>query len=279
MPREKHLSVEYGTIMATVPAEDPDTGDLFGLSAMFSDAGDDNTVEYIKVSRAAGTARRERLLRVADYGAEAFWHKKWAGRGQSAGHEWYAVSAAQLWPVIEPLARELGLTTPAIGGPNPPPRVIELGCGLSNLSLDLVRHHGLRGIVATDVVQNAVDVLRAAALSAGISPPDLSFALENALSVSYGDGSFSLVLDKGCADFFALSNEGEPLAQLAAYGKEISRIVAPGGYFAMVTAWTEDRRAERARLFHPLKLVSTTEVHRHGPAAEHVLVMWAEPGS
>ena len=46
-----------------------------------------------------------------------------------------------------------------------------------------------------------------------------------------------------------------------------------GGYFAMVTAWTPDRRADRMKLFAPLELVSTTEVHRHGPAAEHVMVM------
>lgn len=76
---------------------------------------------------------------------------------------------------------------------------------------------------------------------------------------------------------FALHDESTALQQLSAYAHEVARLTASGGYFVMVTAWTEDRRIQRQPLFAPLELVGTTVVHRHGPAAEHVLVMRCPP--
>ncbi len=216
---------------------------------------------------AKGSGAEAARLRVSDYGAEEFWHQRWAPDAV-AGYEWYTVSAAELWPVLQPLASELGLLEPLSYGAAP--RAIELGCGLSRISLDLAANHGVQGILATDVVPQAVEVLRATAAKEGLGPPAVDFAVENALRTSYADRSFVLVLDKGCADMFALNSDE---TQLATYAAEAARLTSKGGYCVVVTAWDASRREERCKLFAPLQLVSTVLVHQHGPAQTNVMVM------
>ena len=249
-----------------------------GLDGMFGGAGDDDegvTEVTRQVSQRVGPeasvapgATSERL-RVAEFGAEEFWHGRWDGEGDA--HEWFTVDAGALWPVLQPLAAQLGLARPIEGGE--PPRIVELGCGLSRLSLDLALHHGLQGIVATDLVPRCVEVGRAAAAKEGLGPPVLDFRVEDALATSFADGAFALVLDKGCADVFALSDDATALQR---YAKEAARLTAAGGFCVLVTAWTAERRAERLRLFAGLSHVSTTMVHSHGPAAEHMVVLRRE---
>lgn len=248
-----------------------------GLIGLFSAAGDDDVGEEDVVrqvaagsSEAAPAPSSSEKLRVSDYGDEDFWHTRWDADGD-AGYEWYTVSAAELWPVLQPLSSELRLQEPlAIGAA---PRIIELGCGLSRVCLDLAKDHRLHGIVATDIVPQAVDVLRAAAADEGLVPPTISFAVENCLKTSYADGSFALVLDKALADSLALSKDPSHLVDYAA---EAARLTAPGGYCAVVTAWDAKRRAERCKLFAPLKLVQTALVHRHGPASTHMMLLRRE---
>ena len=263
--------------------EDLDSdGDDEGLGGMF--AVDEDDYVDVDVARAAaapavagapaGAAGLEEAsserLRVSDYGAEKFWHTRW-DPDADAGYEWYTVSAAELWPVLQPLAHELRLLDPVPDSDGAArQRVAELGCGLSRLCLDLALNHEMQGLLATDVVPQAVEVLRATAAKEGLSPPTVDFAVENALCTSYADRSFKLVLDKGCADMFALNNDA---GQLVTYAAEAARLTADGGYCVVVTAWDLERRVERCKLFAPLRLVSTTLVHQHGPAQTNVMVM------
>ena len=165
-----------------------------GLDGMFGDAGDDDegvTEVTRQVSQRVGPeasaapgATSERL-RVAEFGAEEFWHGRWDGEGDAHGG----------------------------GGGN-----------------------------------------------AGL------FLAEA--------GRFSrLLLDKGCADVFALSDDATALPK---YAREVVRLTAAGGFCVLVTAWTAERRQERLRLFAGLTHVSTTMVHSHGPAAEHMVVLRRE---
>ena len=77
---------------------------------------------------------------------------------------------------------------------------------------------------------------------------------EDATKTSFADGSFALVIDKGCADMFALSDD---VGTLGRYFAEVVRLLRVGGVFAIVTAWTPERRAERLGPL-PLKLVSSS---------------------
>ena len=206
-------------------------------------------------------------LRVSDYGAEEFWHQRWDANA-AAGYEWYTVSAAELWPVLRPLCAELRLCEPL--PQRAAPRAVELGCGLSRICLDLAGTYGVAGLVATDMVPQAVEVLRGAAQKEGLHPPALDFAVENALRTSYADRSFLLVLDKALSDSLALNSDE---TQLATYAKEAARLTAEGGYCVVVTAWDAARREERCKLFAPLQLVSTVLVHQHGPAQTNAMVL------
>ena len=251
-----------------------ETGDLCLWSSRLFEEDDTAYVDVTVASAAAEPGRdrgRERQrcgeLRVSDYGAEEFWHTRWNANSH-AGYEWYTVSAAELWPVLRPLCIELRLCAPLPEGSAP--RAVELGCGLSRICLDLAATYGVVGLVATDVVPQAVEVLRTAAQTEGLHPPTLDFAVENALRTSYADRSFALVLDKGCADMFALNSDE---TQLATYAREAARLTAEGGYCVVVTAWDAARREERCKLFAPLRLLSTVLVHQHGPAQTNVMVM------
>jgi hypothetical protein len=120
---------------------------------------------------------------VSEYGAEEFWHQRWSGHDQA--YEWFTVGAAKIWPALQPVVESLGLTRGGRsggggggggggfvggGGENrdghSEPRAIEMGAGLSRLSIDLAVHHGVRGIVITDVVPHAVETLRQLAAEA-----------------------------------------------------------------------------------------------------------------
>jgi hypothetical protein len=131
-------------------------------------------------------------LRVSDFGAEGFWHGRWSGCHQD--YEWFSVGASAMWPALLPVAADLGLCRPL--APGEPPRAIEMGAGLSRISLDLVLHHGVQGIVVTDVVPHCIEVGRRFAEEEGVQPPVISFAVEDATNTSYSDSSFRLVLDK-----------------------------------------------------------------------------------
>jgi hypothetical protein len=279
------------------------------------------------------TAAARASSSVSEYGAEEFWHQRWSGHDQA--YEWFTVGAAKIWPVLQPVVESLGLTrwrggrSGGGGGGggggsenrdgHSEPRAIELGAGLSRLSIDLAVHHGVRGIVITDVVPHAVETLRqlaaeavaaaassakAAAVTAAVGAaggggadddgssgdddPDtfhsLSFAVvrqqlptlclhgsgsidlrlasvercpshqsqEDATRTSFADGSFALVIDKGVADTFALSDDAGTLGR---YLAEVVRLLRVGGVFAVVTAWTAERRAQRLGPPLPLKLV------------------------
>ena len=269
--------------------DDGEFGDLFavdeedwadGVNVSRADGLVEKNLSEAKEAASTELSQQMRTLRVSDYGEEGFWHGRWgADVAGDAAYEWFTVGAAVLAAALRGVTQELGLAKPL--APGQPPRVIELGCGLSRISLDLVLSEGWHGVVATDIVPRCVEVGREFAARAGVGPPQLDYAVQDSAATSYANGAFQLVLDKGMADCFALRSEdyaedtGERKA-LIAYLGEVRRLLKPGGYFAVVTAWTPDRRRawlQEGAMGAAMELVSTTVVHRDGPAAEHLLIM------
>jgi len=109
---------------ATMPPPPPaneegDGGGIFG--DMFENCGEyesslcdvDRVVAAVSVADSSSQKRlgSSARLRVSDYGAESFWHGRWEGEHEQA-YEWFSVTAAAMWPALQPVANELGLLRP-----------------------------------------------------------------------------------------------------------------------------------------------------------------------
>lgn len=180
---------------------------------------------------------RHRLLRAGEVGGQArraakFWDWFYGSRLQkpegsqverpeAAGTEWISQPGALLPKLLEAFH------------PRCPGTILEIGCGNSSLAQQL--HEKLGGaMLAVDISEAALR--RAAERAAGRS--GLRFAVADATDLGhlFKDGDVGAVVDKGLADtlqFRARTRESRALRR--ALFAEVSRILAPGGVYAMVT--------------------------------------------
>jgi len=118
-----------------------------------------------------------------------------------------------------------------------PPVALDVGCGAGVITSFLASH--LRLGVGLDIAPGAVRQARLAA------PDGPRFLVGDALSLPFRDGSFGMVVDRGCMHSI-------PRSLWAEYFREVARVLAPGGsfhlYYAQPIPPLLTRRGVKARV-------------------------------
>eukprot|EP00727_Mastigamoeba_balamuthi_P006335 m51a1_g2321 hypothetical protein (213) ;mRNA; f:497393-498146 len=161
-------------------------------------------------------------------GRADYWERWYATQRQTGTTEWYA-SYADLAPV---LARSCAAFERSRC------RVLVAGCGTSLLGQQMAAD-GYARVVNVDFSESAV----AEMLARTDLPPNVAYERADVTQLPYAEGSFELVVDKGCAD--SMLDGGTPASAAAASAmmRELRRVLVPGGLVVVVTPDAE--RAER----------------------------------
>lgn len=113
--------------------------------------------------------------------------------------------------------------------------VMNLGCGNSRIAEELY-NDGFKDIMNIDISQTAIDKM--SAKFAGILA--LKFVKMDMLQMSFADGSFDFILDKGTLDaLYTGSSELVP-----AVVAQVFRVLRPGGLFVSMTFGTPKTRRD-----------------------------------
>ncbi|MBN9320184.1 MAG: SAM-dependent methyltransferase [Caulobacterales bacterium 68-7] len=133
---------------------------------------------------------------------------------------------AALHPVLERMNRPVGEATAARAGVAPGDRVLDVGCGTGDTSLDLARRAGHDGrCLGVDISATLLDSARKAADAAGVA--NVAFLEADAQTHAFAPGSFDVVYSRFGVMFF-----DDPDAAFA----NLRRAAAPGGRLAF-TCW------------------------------------------
>lgn len=108
----------------------------------------------------------------------------------------------------------------------PESRILMLGCGNSDLS-EKMYLAGYENIVNVDISSHVLDLLRARLQQA---MPKMSWTQMNVNDLTFADGEFDVVLDKGTLDAIEAN---KPLTKAAS--SEVHRVLRPGGQLLSVT--------------------------------------------
>jgi SAM-dependent methyltransferase len=159
-----------------------------------------------------------------------------------------------------------------LGGLKPDERVLDLGCGIGRMALPLTRYLDGGRYVGLDVVADGIEWCRA---NIGARHPAFRFAhldLHHPIYNPIGRGRTSevrLPLPDACVDFAFMTSvlTHLPSTEVAAYAREVRRVLAPGGRL-LVTAFLLNPpsraalAAGRAALAFPVD-AATREVELH----------------
>jgi len=141
-----------------------------------------------------------------------YWNKQ-------AGPKWVAESA-RMDAMLEPL----GLAAIERAAPRPGERVLDVGCGLGQTTLQLAARVGAKGdVLGIDISTPMLEGARARARAAGVT--QVRFELADAQTHSFAPASFDLVFSRFGVMFFA-----DPVAAFA----NLARAVRPGGRLVFV---------------------------------------------
>lgn len=162
------------------------------------------------------------------YDSVEFWDCRYAT--DSAAFEWYAE------PGTAAAAAAVAAAVTAAAPATTPPRVLDVGCGTSELA-DRLAASGHR-VTAIDASEVAIDVARARSRPPLPEGAALTFQVADATALPYPDASFDVVVDKGTADAIDCGGGDAAVALL----REAARVVAPGGAIVMVSCRVPARR-------------------------------------
>jgi len=166
---------------------------------------------------------------------------------------YWNAGAGETWASLqERLDRQLaplGQKAEAALAPKPGERILDIGCGAGQTSLELAEAVGSEGVVlGVDISQPLIDVARRRSASV----PGLSFQLADAETESFPTGAFDGAFSRFGVMFFA-----NPVAAF----RNIARALKPGGRLAFV-CW----RTPQENLFMSLPLAAASAVLPPSPS-------------
>ncbi|XP_063234248.1 eEF1A lysine and N-terminal methyltransferase homolog isoform X1 [Bacillus rossius redtenbacheri] len=167
-----------------------------------------------------------------EFSQQEYWNTFFKKRGSKA-FEWYGE-----YPEL------CGLLHKYI---KPKDAVLVIGCGNSVLSADLY-DVGYRNITNIDISHVVVRQMRE---SQGKDRPDMAYLQMDALDMTFPDGRFSAVLDKGTLDALMPDDSGEAVARVDKLFLGLDRVLRVGGRYVCVSLLQEHILRELLGFFPP----------------------------
>lgn len=157
--------------------------------------------------------------RNSDYGSVEYWDKRYKHERE---YEWLA-APLDILPLLKPTLCQLPKH----------PRILQLGCGNSQLSVELHKA-GYTNMVNIDISSVCVANMKE-------EYPELSFLEMDMTRLSFSDNSFDLVVEKATIDSLLvdakspwnMSSPGHKLVSKAL--REVKRVLKPSGLFLSIT--------------------------------------------
>ncbi|XP_069885818.1 endothelin-converting enzyme 2 isoform X3 [Dipodomys merriami] len=171
----------------------------------------------------APTPQPELPERNFEYCEVQYWDQRYRCAADSAPYEWFG-DFSSFRALLEPELR-------------PEDRILVLGCGNSALSYELFRG-GFPNVTSVDYSSVVVAAMQARYAHV----PKLHWETMDARALSFSNGSFDVVLEKGTLDAL-LAGERDPWT-VSSEGvhtvdqvlSEVSRVLVPGGRFISMTS-------------------------------------------
>ncbi|XP_059608675.1 eEF1A lysine and N-terminal methyltransferase homolog [Phlebotomus argentipes] len=151
-----------------------------------------------------------------EFGEKEYWNRFFKQRGKS-NFEWYG----EYLELAELLHKYV----------KPADEVLVVGCGNSSLSANLF-DVGIRKMSSIDI--SPVVIKQMKQMHAG-QRPELEFLQMDATSMSFEDGKFSVVLDKGTLDALMTDDSEETMEIVRKYWSEVIRTLRLGGRFICIS--------------------------------------------
>lgn len=186
----------------------------------------DETLDRLEVVREALFPKDGRATGKSRFGDAEYWDERYA-RMRTERFDWYGTwnsdSKVKLKQHVMPLLR------------SPVTSVLNVGCGNSRFAEELYKD-GHSDVVSIDISQKVIDSMseRLTAVKA------LRFLQMDATNMSFGDGSFDIVFEKGTLDALYTSSS-RLVSQVVS---EVSRVLRPGGLFVSVSFGMPTSRQE-----------------------------------
>lgn len=109
-----------------------------------------------------------------------------------------------------------------------------IGCGTSSLTYEMYEE-GYKDIRSMDYSPEAIEEMK-------VKYPNLDWEVMDVRNMTYTDGQFDSVVDKGTLDcLFFLDETNEQITKML---KEVSRVIRPGGHYVVVTCGHPMQRME-----------------------------------
>uniref|UniRef100_A0A1B0CKW4 Putative spermine/spermidine synthase n=1 Tax=Lutzomyia longipalpis TaxID=7200 RepID=A0A1B0CKW4_LUTLO len=150
-----------------------------------------------------------------EFGETEYWNRFFKQRGKN-NFEWYG-EYVELAELLHKYIR-------------PADEILVVGCGNSSLSANLW-DVGIKKISNIDI--SAVVIKQMISINAG--RPGMEFQQMDATKMTYGDGKFSVVLDKGTLDALMTDDTPETLATVRKYWSEVIRCLRLGGRYICIS--------------------------------------------
>jgi 2-polyprenyl-3-methyl-5-hydroxy-6-metoxy-1,4-benzoquinol methylase len=152
---------------------------------------------------------------------------------------------------------------PTLKDVDPCLKILEAGCGLGlySFALAALGFH----VTAFDYSPTAIEIATALRDRLGFSPEQVNFSVGNLLSIDQPDNTYDVVFNQAVLEYFTDDHDFDTVLQ------EMSRILRPGGYLAVIVQNTTQLTLPlKRRLGHlgftnqpPVRLISASDLIDH----------------
>jgi len=202
--------------------------ELLRINVTLGDAQDENTKQrraLLQVVYDAVKGQEPDFSSITTYANADYWDDAYKSDKYGEHFEWFmGFSTASMDGVTIQGSLEAALGKLKVDLPGKP-SALTLGCGNSMLGVDMAKQDWFDKVVNTDISKAAMDRMRE-------KHSGHIFEVEDATNLTYGDDSFSVIVEKGLLDTF---EAGQAFDGVEKTVNEICRVTSSGGILLSIS--------------------------------------------